>query len=53
MNVKEEWKAKGFIDAPVDESLYIYNRRFESISLKIVILLIDGVKIRKIIHITA
>ena len=29
MNVKEEWKAKGFIDAPVDESLslyiYIYN----------------------------
>jgi len=23
MNVKEEWKAKGFIDAPVDESLYI------------------------------
>ena len=28
MNVKEEWKAKGFIDEPVDESLslsiYIY-----------------------------
>ena len=24
MNVKEEWKAKGFIDAPVDESIYIY-----------------------------
>ena len=24
MNVKEEWKAKGFIDAPVDESLSIY-----------------------------
>ena len=23
MNVKEEWKAKGFIDAPVDESIYI------------------------------
>ena len=31
MNVKEEWKSKGFIDAPVNESLslslyiYIYN----------------------------
>ena len=24
MNVKEEWKSKGFIDAPVDESLSIY-----------------------------
>ena len=24
MNVKEEWKSKGFIDAPVDESLSLY-----------------------------
>ena len=52
MNVKEEWRRKVSLMRPL-MSFYIYNRRFESISLKIVILLIDGVKIRKIIHITA
>ena len=33
MNVKEEWKAKGFIDAPVDESLYIYITEDSNLSL--------------------
>ena len=39
MNVKEEWKSKGFIDAPVDESLslsiyiYIYITEDSNLSL--------------------
>lgn len=33
MNVKEEWKAKGFIDAPVDESLSIYITEDSNLSL--------------------
>lgn len=33
MNVKEEWKAKGLIDAPVDESLSIYITEDSNLSL--------------------
>ena len=33
MNVKEEWKSKGFIDEPVDESLSIYITEDSNLSL--------------------
>lgn len=33
MNVKEEWKSKGFIDATVDESLSIYITEDSNLSL--------------------